>query len=180
MAGPGRSRQRAVFDKRRIADCQAWLTDRLGPLAYFGEAEPAQPAAERVADEQPIAATKPVEAEPAAESIDWNAILDAALPALPPRGPIPLWRASSTDIYIAAGMGPASDFAEPDDAMRRCTWFVDTTGDVFRRCDEPILDDEDHCPTHRQQYAEKLLGDPIRAPMPFGPFPTTGVTEAAA
>jgi putative DNA primase/helicase len=44
IAGPGRSRQGIVYDRRRIADCRAWLTERLGPLTYFAEIEAEQPA----------------------------------------------------------------------------------------------------------------------------------------
>ena len=39
---------------------------------------------------------------------------------------------------------------EPDaPPVRRCGWLIDTTGDVFRRCGEPITDGRDWCPTHR-------------------------------
>jgi hypothetical protein len=90
LAGPGRSRQGVVYDPRRIADCRAWVMERLGPLVHFSEVEREQPA------EQPAA------------------------------------------------------------AVRCCTHFIDTTGDVFRRCGEPIADGLDRCPVHRAQYARTL------------------------
>ena len=34
-AGAGHSRKRVAFDPRRIADIEAWLTAKLGPLAHF-------------------------------------------------------------------------------------------------------------------------------------------------
>ena len=36
-AGPGRKRQRLVYDPRRIADPQAWLVEKLGPLVHFAD-----------------------------------------------------------------------------------------------------------------------------------------------
>jgi hypothetical protein len=35
LTGPGRRRQRVVYDPRRIADIAGWLTGKLGPLALF-------------------------------------------------------------------------------------------------------------------------------------------------
>jgi hypothetical protein len=44
-------------------------------------------------------------------------------------------------------------------AVRLCSWFVDTSGDVFRRCGEPITDGRDWCPAHRQRATAVLSTD---------------------
>jgi hypothetical protein len=60
LAGPGRSQRRVVYDPRRVADCRAWLTDRLGTLAYFDEVDVEQsadvPVPEPVEPEQAVGA----------------------------------------------------------------------------------------------------------------------------
>ena len=101
------------YDPRRIGDCREWLTERLGPLAYFAEGE-VEPAADQHVE--------PVEVEIAAE---------------PEREPAPA---------VAA---------------RHCEWFTDTTGDVFRKCGEPIADGMELCPRHRA----------LRARLRSGPWP---------
>src|SRR3954453_3512239 len=54
-AGPGRSRQRVVYDPRRIPDCRAWLTEKLGPLVHFAELQPeAEQSAESAVEVKPI------------------------------------------------------------------------------------------------------------------------------
>jgi hypothetical protein len=41
----------------------------------------------------------------------------------------------------------------PAPATRRCGWFTDTSGAVFQKCGEPIVDGRDWCSVHRAQYA---------------------------
>src|SRR5690349_12357251 len=81
---------------------------------------------------------------------------------------------------VAADVPEPVAGARPAVAARPCPWVVDTTGDRIRRCGELIHDGRDLCPTHRRQYAETLLGEPIRPPLPFGPFPTGAVSPLAA
>ena len=181
LAGPGRSRQRVVYDPRRIADSRAWLTERLGPLAYFAEVEAEQPAAEApqveaetIEPTHPVVAAEPVEAEPATEPIDWRAILDAARPMPPSPRMIPLGSLPADEISICTGFMPPG-FAEA--AARTCEWIVDTTGERIRRCGVAAHDGRDYCPEHRQQHTAIMSGT---APLPFGPFPVAPVTLMAA
>jgi putative DNA primase/helicase len=67
LAGPGRARRRVVYDRRRIADLEGWLTERLGPLAYFGEVEAEQPDADlrvELVEAVPVAAADPGDVNP--------------------------------------------------------------------------------------------------------------------
>jgi hypothetical protein len=148
LSGPGRSRRYIVYDRRRIADCRAWLTERLGLLAYFAEIESPQP---RAAD---------LRVEPAADEAEATADAEPAAPDILEPEPIPL-----VD-------------NQPAIVVRRCRWFVDTTGETFRCCGEPIADGRDWCKVHRYQYACALMGAAIRPPMPFGPYPTATPSNA--
>jgi hypothetical protein len=177
-----------LYDPARI-DPAAWLAERLGAVTILSEPAPVvedpagDPAgADTEAAESAVAGVKnPGNSsmrteEPAAAAVDdddWLQALKTAADTIraAPSGLIPTSSIDANELSVAVGIT----------ATRRCRWIVNTTGVVFRRCGELILDDlDDRCPTHREQYAETLLGDPIRPPMPFGPFPTTGVTETAA
>jgi DNA-binding XRE family transcriptional regulator len=66
LAGPGRRRQRVAYDPRRIADIAGWLTDYLGPLAYFEVVEQPIPAEAETASSGDVSEPAPgpiVEAE---------------------------------------------------------------------------------------------------------------------
>ena len=148
---------RLLYDPARI-DPAAWLAERIGEVTILGEAVPVE--TEPVA-EQPAAAPDP---EQQAEDDAWLAALEVAADAIrrEPKGRlIPLGVIDPGDVFIAAGLT----------SERHYRWITDTTGDRIRRCGEPILDDLDHCLAHRAQYAETLFGDPLRLPMPLGPFP---------
>ena len=112
------------------------------------------------ADQQPAAHIS----EPVMDA-DWLAALGIAaaeirraeLGRIIPASEIPF-----EGVFIAAGIT----------GVRHCMWITDTTGDAVRRCGEPIYDGPDQCERYRLPYAETLLGEPLRPPMPFGPFPT--------
>ena len=126
---------------------------RIGPVAILGEAA----SGETVSAEVSAPASAAV-AEPRVESAEPE--LAEQLVAVDDPEPV-------------AG-------AQPAVAVRLCPWIVDTTGDRSRRCGELIHDGRELCPTHRHQYAVTLLGEPVRSPLPFGPFPTGAVLLRAA
>jgi putative DNA primase/helicase len=133
LSGPGRSRQRVVYDQRRIADCRAWLTERLGPLAYFEEVE---------------ADGEPVETEPAAEPGSPE-----QTPADPAESPPADALAPAAGIGICAGLwAPAPDPALPSPvvASRSCTAFV--AGEHGHRlCGRPAAGNGELCTEHQQR-----------------------------
>src|SRR3954452_22298705 len=57
---------------------------------------------------------------------------------------------------------PAEPEVEPAPAVaaRHCEWFVNTTGETFRKCGEPIMDGLELCPRHRELRAHTLLSGP--------------------
>jgi hypothetical protein len=136
-------------------------------------------AAAEDAREQPVA--EPVAPEPAIGDLDaaWLAVLDVAAAAIPPP-PAPL---ILLGVIPAEELGIVSGLRVPQHdapAVRYCEWIVDTTGDTIRKCGAPIPDGLARCEQHRFQYAETLLGEPERPPMPFGPFPPRAPWESAA
>ena len=85
LAGPGRRRQRVAYDPRRIADIAGWLTDYLGPLAYFEVVEQPIPAEAETASSGDVSEPAPgpiVEVElPAAAVAFRNGIVPPDLRA---------------------------------------------------------------------------------------------------
>ena len=62
LTGPGRRRQRVVYDPRRIADIAGWLTGKLGPLANFEVVEQPIPSEAETASSADVS-------DPAPESV---------------------------------------------------------------------------------------------------------------
>ena len=126
-----------LFDPAKI-DPAAWLAEKLGEVTILGDPEPVaagrDTTATAKAKAEPVAAADPAKTEPAAEPV---AAVDTK-----PDSPVPR--------------------SSPGQAVRRCTWLVDTTGDVIRKCGEPIVDGRDWCPVHRAQHA-RTVAPPIAA-----------------
>ncbi len=109
-AGPRFSRHRVTYDRRRIPNIKAWLTDRLGPLAWF-EAEPVQ-AAEPIPiapvnstpDEQPVVASPRRACQKIVDTSGAGPVKRCGIPIDDGRDYCPVHRAA----YARTLLGPVS------------------------------------------------------------------------
>jgi len=124
-SGPGRSRRLAVYDRRRIPDMAVWLAERLGPLAYFAEAE-----TDRAPEAEEPAAAEQAEPEAAGPVAGDQPVEPTVEPEVDPGEVEP----------VAAGSAAAG---------RKCKWFVFRSEDrSLRHCGREIEPGRTWCPEH--------------------------------